>query len=241
MGIHELTGDEKAQTETLACRTLVVNPVEPVEHMRQDVRGNPWSMISHLDLRDTIRLAQGDFDRASPAAEGHGIDQQIEQHLLDAAGITRNNERSVVALKTDRLLAGDDLNRVQHTADESGEVEWRALDREGRGGEPDNIDDLVRKLGEAGASAARRGLYADGGARRQTARPDARQDRSRGRELSMASALVARYGQELLLQMPEAAVGDVADDDDASLLRAIDQQWLTRSSYHAVPPRVRAG
>ena len=36
--------------------------------------------------------------------------------------------------------------------------------------------------------------------------------------------------------VPEAAVGDVADDDDASLLRAIDQQWLTRSSYQRRAP-----
>ena len=48
--------------------------------------------------------------------------------------------------------------------------------------------------------------------------------------------LVARDGQELLLQVPEAAIGDVANDDDAPLLHAIDQQWLTRSLIPAPGP-----
>src|SRR5687768_965122 len=57
VGSDELAGDEETETESLTCRALVVDAVEPVENIRQDVRGNPWPMIAHLDLGETIRLA----------------------------------------------------------------------------------------------------------------------------------------------------------------------------------------
>ena len=87
-------------------------------------------MVAHLDLGETVHLAQRDFDRSAPATEGDGIDQQVEKDLLDAAGIARNDERGIVALKSDRLLAGDDLDRVHHAAVRSERSSGRAIDRE---------------------------------------------------------------------------------------------------------------
>src|SRR4051794_10695608 len=116
--------------------------------MRQDMRRNTWSIVAHLDLRQIIHAAQRDFDRSTPAAERDGIDQQVEKNLLDAAGIAGNDERGIVALKRDRLLAGNDLDRVYHAASEIGEIGRGAIDLEARGGEPDDVDDLVRELGQ---------------------------------------------------------------------------------------------
>ena len=58
VGMHDLAGDEETETETLARRALAVDPVEPVEDMGQDMRGNPGAVIAHIDLGETISLAQ---------------------------------------------------------------------------------------------------------------------------------------------------------------------------------------
>lgn len=58
VSVHDLASDEETETESLTSRTLIVDPVEPVEDMGQDMRGDPRSMIAHLDLGETIRLAQ---------------------------------------------------------------------------------------------------------------------------------------------------------------------------------------
>ena len=105
-----------------------------------------------------------------------------------------------------------------------------------RGGEPDDVDDLVRELGQPprllrGAGNMLPQALVTGTLDLTCGKVD-RKGESRQRR----TQLVTRDSQKLLLEVSEAAVGDVANDDDAPLLHPIDQQWLTRSLIPAPGP-----
>ena len=107
---------------------------------------------------------------------------------------------------------------------------------EGRGREPDDVDDLVRELGQPARLLRGAGnMLPQALVTRTFDLTRGKVDRE-GERRQRRAQLVARDGQELLLEVSQAAIGDVADDDDASLLHPVDQQWLTRSLIPAPGP-----
>src|SRR5215212_10069001 len=111
------------------------------------------------------------------------------------------------------LFASDDLNCVHHATAEVGEIEWCTLDLESRGRQPDDVDDLVRELGQPARLLRGAGqMLPQALVTRILDSTCGKVDRQ-GEGRQRRTQLVTRHGQELLLQVPQAAISDVADDD----------------------------
>src|SRR5688500_6287492 len=123
MCVHDLADDVETETQALTCRLVVVDAVKPLENAGQDLRGDPWSMIANLDLGHVVYLAQCDLDRTAAPGEGDGVANEVEEDLLEAAGVAQDQNGFVIPLEMDRLFGGDRLQRIERATSKVDDVE----------------------------------------------------------------------------------------------------------------------
>src|SRR5439155_23569141 len=95
--------NRQSETETaMSAREALVRLPEPIEHIRQELGGNPYAAIDDCDFNRRVHVTQLDFDTSALRREFHGVRQQVPEHLQQALAIAVNRTQVVTRVDDDR-------------------------------------------------------------------------------------------------------------------------------------------
>ena len=124
MQFDQVPRDRQAEAKAaVRARHAAVRLLEPIEHVRQELRRDADAGICDANLRPADRLDDGDFDASTRGRESHRVRQQVAHHLVQAIGVPYDDIRVALDAPADHqvFIGRRGLQRGERVIDDGAE------------------------------------------------------------------------------------------------------------------------
>ena len=120
-----------------------------IEDVSKRVRLDADPGVTHDELGVIAVTVQRDIDAATGRGEFHGIREQVDDDLLEARGIAKDEAdvRVEAAAERELLRADVALERIDGISDEGNELDGLLVEMELAGLDPSDIEEVIDQLG----------------------------------------------------------------------------------------------
>src|SRR5581483_11208813 len=104
---YQVAGDGEAQAQPPAGPLrAAVGLAETLEHMRQELRRDPYPGVTHPDFDMGVDALKADLNLPAPGGEPDRVREEVPDHLLQADGIAQHRARVRTERQSDPDLSG---------------------------------------------------------------------------------------------------------------------------------------